>query len=85
MYAACTTACPIFWSDGDYFGPASIVQAHRFIFDSRDQAAEERLAILVTESGAFKCRTIFNYPEACPRGIDVTGAIQEVKREILLR
>jgi succinate dehydrogenase / fumarate reductase, iron-sulfur subunit len=85
LCAACTTACPIFWSDGDYVGPAAIVQAHRFIFDSRDQAAEERLAILATQSGAFKCRTIFNCTEACPRGIDVTGAIQEVKREILLR
>ena len=85
LCAACTTACPIFWSDGDYVGPAAIVQAHRFIFDNRDQAADERLAILAEESGAFRCRTIFNCTDACPRGIDVTRAIQDVKRAILLR
>lgn len=85
LCAACTTACPIFWSDGDYVGPAAIVQAHRFIFDSRDQAGEARLAILAEHSGVFRCRTIFNCTDACPRGIEVTKAIQEVKRAILLR
>lgn len=85
LCAACTTSCPIFWTDGSYVGPAAIVNAHRFIFDSRDQAAEERLAILARDSGVFRCRTIFNCTDACPRGIEVTKAIQDVKRAILLR
>jgi succinate dehydrogenase iron-sulfur subunit len=80
LCAACTTSCPIFWADGDYIGPAAIVNAHRFIFDSRDQAAQDRLDILADASGVFRCRTTFNCTEACPRGIKVTKAIQEVKR-----
>lgn len=85
LCAACTTACPIFWADGEYVGPAAIVAAHRFIFDSRDQGAEERLQVLAERSGVFRCRTTFNCTDACPRGIDVTRAIQDVKRAILLR
>jgi succinate dehydrogenase / fumarate reductase iron-sulfur subunit len=85
LCAACTTSCPIFWADGAYLGPAAIVNAHRFIFDSRDQAADERLAILAERAGVFKCRTTFNCTDACPRGIEVTRAIQEVKQAILFR
>jgi succinate dehydrogenase iron-sulfur subunit len=83
LCAACTTSCPIFWADGEYVGPAAIVNAHRFIFDSRDQGARERLKILSEKTGVFRCRTTFNCTEACPRGIEVTKAIQEVKRSIL--
>jgi len=83
LCAACTTACPIFWSDNEYVGPAAIVNAHRFIFDSRDRGGAERLEILSTKNGAFKCRTAFNCSDACPRGIKVTQAIQEVKRAAL--
>jgi succinate dehydrogenase / fumarate reductase iron-sulfur subunit len=83
LCAACTTSCPIFWGDGEYIGPAAIVNAHRFIFDSRDQAADERLDILADRTGVFRCRTTFNCTEACPRGIKVTKAIQEVKRKIM--
>jgi succinate dehydrogenase / fumarate reductase iron-sulfur subunit len=83
LCAACTTSCPIFWGDDEYIGPAAIVSAHRFIFDSRDQAADERLDILAEKTGVFRCRTTFNCTEACPRGIQVTKAIQEVKRSIL--
>jgi len=83
LCAACTTSCPIYWADGEYVGPAAIVNAHRFIFDSRDQAAAERLAILAQRSGVFRCRTVFNCTDTCPRGIQVTRAIQEVKRALL--
>lgn len=84
LCGACTTSCPVFWFDKNYVGPAAIVQAHRFTFDSRDQARGERLRILGQDNGAFQCRTIFNCTAACPRGIEVTKAIQEVKREVLL-
>lgn len=85
LCAACTTSCPIFWADKEYIGPAAIVNAHRFIFDSRDAGENERLEILSARSGAFKCRTAFNCTAACPRGIKVTKAIQEVKRAALFQ
>ena len=85
LCAACTTSCPIFWSDEEYVGPAAIVNAHRFIFDSRDEGSRERLEILSQRDGVFKCRTVFNCTAACPRGIKVTQAIQEVKQAALFR
>ena len=85
LCAACTSSCPVFWTDGQYFGPAAIVNAHRFIFDSRDDAAKVRLDILNDKEGVWRCRTTFNCTEACPRGIEVTKAIQEVKRAMITR
>ena len=83
LCAACTTSCPIYWADKEYVGPAAIVNAHRFIFDSRDSGGAERLEILSSKGGVFKCRTVFNCTAACPRGIKVTRAIQEVKQATL--
>ncbi|MCB8967027.1 MAG: succinate dehydrogenase iron-sulfur subunit [Chloroflexota bacterium] len=79
LCAACTTSCPSFWANGRYVGPAAIVQAHRFIFDSRDQAAAQRLQVVGDTFGVWRCRTIFNCTNACPREIEVTKAIAEVK------
>ncbi len=83
LCACCTTACPPFWGDRKYVGPAAIVNAHRFIFDSRDRAAGDRLDILNDAEGVWRCRTVFNCTSACPRDIQVTQAIQEVKRAML--
>ncbi len=83
LCAACTSSCPVFWTDNQYFGPAAIVNAHRFIFDSRDEGAEVRLDILNDKEGVWRCRTTFNCTEACPRGIEVTKAIAEVKQAVL--
>jgi succinate dehydrogenase / fumarate reductase, iron-sulfur subunit len=85
LCAACTTSCPVYWSDGQYFGPQAIVGAHRFIFDSRDEGSEQRLEILNDREGVWRCRTTFNCTDACPRGIEVTKAIQEVKQALLFR
>ena len=85
LCAACTTSCPVYWSDGQYFGPQAIVGAHRFIFDSRDEGGDQRLEILNDREGVWRCRTTFNCTEACPRGIEVTKAIQEVKRALIFR
>lgn len=82
LCAACTTSCPSFWSDNQYVGPAAIVNAHRFIFDTRDSGAEQRLHVLNQQAGVWKCRTAFNCTEACPREIKVTQAIAEVKRAL---
>jgi succinate dehydrogenase / fumarate reductase iron-sulfur subunit len=85
LCAACTTSCPVYWTDGQYFGPQAIVGAHRFIFDSRDEGTDQRLEILNDQEGVWRCRTTFNCTEACPRGIEVTRAIQEVKRALIFR
>lgn len=83
MCAACTTACPITWTNPDFIGPAAIVNAHRFIYDSRDKGGDERLEILNDRNGVWRCRTVFNCTDACPRGIKVTRAIEQVKRTLL--
>jgi succinate dehydrogenase / fumarate reductase, iron-sulfur subunit len=85
LCAACTTSCPVFWADEEYFGPAAIVNAHRFIFDSRDRGANRRLEVLNDKEGVWRCRTTFNCTDACPQGIKVTQTIQEVKRALLFR
>ncbi|MCC6269932.1 MAG: succinate dehydrogenase iron-sulfur subunit [Microbacteriaceae bacterium] len=83
LCASCTSSCPVFWTDGQYFGPAAIVNAHRFIFDSRDEGAQVRMEILNDREGVWRCRTTFNCTDACPRGIQVTQAIAEVKQAIM--
>jgi succinate dehydrogenase / fumarate reductase iron-sulfur subunit len=83
LCACCTSSCPSFWSNEEYVGPAAIVNAHRFIFDSRDRAAAERLKILNDQFGVYRCHTIFNCTDACPREIQVTKAIGEVKKAIV--
>lgn len=83
LCAACTTSCPPFWANNSFVGPAAIVNAHRFIFDSRDRGAAERLSVLNQREGVWRCRTVFNCTEACPRHIKITHAIEEVKRALL--
>ncbi len=82
LCAACTTSCPSFWASENYVGPAAIVNAHRFIYDSRDRAVAERLAVLNQRMGVWACRTAFNCSEACPRDIQITRAIAEVKEAL---
>lgn len=82
LCGACTTSCPSFWANDEYVGPAAIVNAHRFIFDSRDKGAAQRLEILNDQFGVYRCRTIFNCTLACPRDIQITKAIGEVKKAI---
>jgi|SRR5690625_256732 len=83
LCGSCTGSCPSYWANDRYVGPATIVNAHRFIFDSRDRALGERLEVMNEKSGVWRCRTIFNCTDACPRGIEVTRAIGEVKEAIL--
>jgi succinate dehydrogenase / fumarate reductase iron-sulfur subunit len=82
LCACCTTSCPSFWANGQYVGPAAIVQAHRFIFDTRDQALDQRLNLMADPDSVWRCRTVYNCTPACPRGIQVTRAIGEVKLAI---
>jgi succinate dehydrogenase / fumarate reductase iron-sulfur subunit len=85
LCACCTTSCPVFWVNGRYLGPAAIVNAHRFIFDSRDKGTDQRLEVLNQPNGLWRCRTAYNCTEACPRDIPVTKAIEDVKRALLWR
>jgi succinate dehydrogenase / fumarate reductase iron-sulfur subunit len=83
LCAACTTSCPSYWASDEYLGPAAIVNAHRFIFDSRDQGAAERLKIMNEIMGVSRCHTVFNCTLACPREIQITKAIGEVKKALM--
>jgi len=83
LCAACTTACPSFWGTENYLGPAALVTAHRFIFDSRDEAASQRLHVLAETNGVARCHTVFNCTMACPRDIQITRAIGELKAAIV--
>ena len=82
LCAACTTSCPSYWSNNNYIGPAAIVNAHRFIYDSRDNGAAERLKRLGSPDGVWRCRTVFNCTLACPREIKITKAIADVKNTL---
>jgi succinate dehydrogenase / fumarate reductase iron-sulfur subunit len=79
LCAACTTSCPSFWASDEYYGPAALVTAHRFVFDSRDEGASERLHILSETNGTARCHTAYNCTNACPRDIQITKAIGELK------
>ncbi|MBD3275308.1 MAG: 4Fe-4S dicluster domain-containing protein, partial [Candidatus Marinimicrobia bacterium] len=85
MCGICTTSCPSFWANGEYIGPAAFVNAHRFIFDSRDKGSQDRLEILNDKDGVWRCHTIFNCTDACPREINVTQAIAEIKNAITFK
>lgn len=79
LCAACTTSCPSYWGSEEYLGPAALVAAHRFVFDSRDEAAAERMRIVSETDGLARCHTAFNCTMACPRDIQITKAIGELK------
>ena len=79
LCAACTTSCPSYWASDEYYGPAALVAAHRFVFDSRDEGASQRLEILSETNGTVRCHTAYNCTNACPRDIHITKAIGELK------
>jgi succinate dehydrogenase / fumarate reductase, iron-sulfur subunit len=81
----CTSACPIVWSNGEYFGPEALTRLYRFTFDSRDAATHERLDVAGSEEGAWRCHTIFNCTTDCPKGVLNTDNIQALKRKVMLR
>jgi succinate dehydrogenase / fumarate reductase iron-sulfur subunit len=83
LCAACTTSCPSFWASEEYYGPAALVAAHRFIYDSRDEGAAERMHIITETDGLARCHTIYNCTNACPRDIQITKAIGELKMSSL--
>jgi len=84
LCGCCTTACPSFWWNPDKFlGPAALLQARRFLADSRDQATEERLNDLEDAYKLFRCHTIMNCVQVCPKGLNPTRAIGEIRQMML--
>ena len=80
LCACCSTACPSFWWNPDkYVGPAGLLQAYRFLVDSRDQATSERLDDLNDPYRLFRCHTIMNCTDICPKGLDPSGAIGKIR------
>ena len=86
LCACCTTACPSFWWNPDKFvGPAGLLQAYRFIVDSRDQATSERLDNLEDPYRLFRCHTIMNCVDVCPKELNPTEAIGKIKALMVKR
>ena len=86
LCASCSTSCPSFWWNPDKFvGPAGLLQAYRFIADSRDQATGERLDNLEDPYRLFRCHSIMNCVDACPKGLNPTRAIGKIKELMVKR
>ncbi|MEQ5833536.1 succinate dehydrogenase iron-sulfur subunit [Marinobacter sp. R17] len=86
LCACCSTSCPSFWWNPDKFvGPAGLLQAYRFLADSRDQAQDERLANLDDPFSVFRCRGIMNCVSVCPKGLNPTKAIGHIRNLLLQR
>lgn len=84
LCGCCTTACPSFWWNPDKFrGPAALLQAYRFLADSRDQATDERLQELDGPYRMFRCHTIMSCVSVCPKGLNPTQAIHQIKQLML--
>lgn len=86
LCACCSTSCPSFWWNPDKFiGPAGLLQAYRFIADTRDTATEERLSDLQDPFSVFRCRGIMNCVSVCPKGLNPTRAIGHIRNMLLKR
>ena len=81
LCACCSTSCPSYWWNGDkYLGPAVLLQAYRWLIDSRDQATGERLKYLDDSFKLYRCHTIMNCATVCPKGLNPAKAIAEIKK-----
>jgi succinate dehydrogenase / fumarate reductase iron-sulfur subunit len=84
LCACCTSSCPSFWWNPDKFiGPAGLLQARRFLADSRDKATDHRLNKLQDPFSVFRCRTIMNCANVCPKGLNPTEAIAKIRTQML--
>lgn len=84
LCACCTSSCPSFWWNPEKFvGPAGLLQARRFLADTRDTATQHRLEKLQDPFSVFRCRTIMNCATVCPKGLNPTQAIGEIRKQML--
>lgn len=80
LCGCCTSSCPSYWKNESYLGPAALLKAWRFVADTRDEAADKRLDAVNGANGVWRCHTIFNCMEACPKEIDIPAALSKLKR-----
>ncbi len=86
LCACCSTSCPSYWWNGDrYLGPAALLQAYRWLIDSRDEATGQRLDTLEDPFRLYRCHTIMNCAKACPKGLNPAKAISEIKNMMVAR
>ena len=86
LCACCSTSCPSYWWNGDrYLGPAALLQAYRWLIDSRDEATGARLDTLEDPFRLYRCHTIMNCAKACPKGLNPAKAISEIKNMMVAR
>jgi succinate dehydrogenase / fumarate reductase, iron-sulfur subunit len=83
LCGCCTSSCPSYWKNDSYLGPAALLKAWRFIGDSRDEAKSERIDAVNGADGVWRCHTIFNCKEACPKDIDIPAALSRLKRAVI--
>ncbi len=83
LCASCTSSCPSFWADKGYLGPSALVKAYRYVFDTRDKGLAERLNRLDNKHGLWRCHTIMNCNDACPKKIFPTEGISRLKRKVV--
>lgn len=84
LCGSCSSSCPSTWTNKEYLGPAALYKAFRFAFDSRDDALHERLDLVNDKNGLFRCHTIFNCIEACPKDLNPTHGISELKKKCVV-
>jgi len=85
LCASCYASCQVVWTSEEYLGPQALLMANRFVQDSRDGAKEERLDHLANEEGIWRCHTMFNCVVACPKNLNPTWSIQQLKRRAAKR
>lgn len=85
LCGCCSSSCPSYWADEKYLGPNAFLRAYRYLIDSRDEGAEDRLPILNDKHGVWRCHTIYNCVEACPKQLNPTKAIVGIRRMLLER
>ena len=85
LCACCSTSCPSYWWNGDkYLGPAVLMQAYRWIIDSRDNSINKRLSDLNDDFKLYRCHTIMNCTRTCPKGLNPGRAIAEIKKKMII-
>ncbi len=81
---SCTSSCPSFWADKTYLGPAALYKAYRYVFDTRDEGLSDRMEALDNRHGLWRCHTIFNCMDACPKRLKITHGISLLKRRMIM-
>ncbi|MBN1423507.1 succinate dehydrogenase iron-sulfur subunit [Candidatus Fermentibacteria bacterium] len=82
LCGACTSACPSYWVNDDFLGPAALLKAARYVMDTRDEGFAERVDVLDSRNGLWRCHTIFNCVEACPKSLNPTEAIVKLRQKL---